>query len=124
MTRKYTKDHEWVQIENNIATIGISEHAAEALGELVYVELPKVGTKFNKGDAAVVVESSKSASDVYTPISGEVVEVNESLVSTPENVNSAPYQNGWLIKIKTNNAGDLDDCMNEADYQNYLKENN
>jgi len=123
MTRKYTKDHEWVQTQNNIATIGISEHAADALGELVYVELPKVGTKFSKGDAAVVVESSKSASDVYTPVSGEVVEVNESLVATPENVNKEPYQNGWLIKVKFDNGADLSDCMSEEEYRNYLKEN-
>lgn len=123
MTKKYTKDHEWVQVENNIATIGITAHAADALGELVYIELPKVGTNFNKGDAAVVVESSKSASDVYSPVSGEVVEVNESLLSAPENVNNGPYQNGWLIKLKISNPTELDECMSESEYQNYLKDN-
>jgi glycine cleavage system H protein len=124
MTIKYTKDHEWVKVENNIATIGITAHAADALGELVYVELPKVGTKLNKGDAAIVVESSKSASDVYTPIAGEVTAVNDSLITTPENVNSEPYQKGWLIKIAVNNLDDLDGCMNESEYNDYLKENN
>lgn len=124
MTLKFTKDHEWIKIENNIATIGITQHAADALGELVYVELPKVGSKFNKGDAAVVVESSKSASDVYTPMSGEITGVNESLTSNPENVNNDPYKNGWLIQIKFDNQSDLDDCLSEEDYKNYLKENN
>ncbi len=124
MSRKYTKDHEWVEIQNNTATIGISQHAADALGELVYIELPKVGTKFNKGDAAIVVESSKSASDVYTPVSGEVLEVNDTLVANPENVNNEPYGKGWLIKVKAENIGDLDDCMSEDDYQTYLKDHN
>ncbi len=124
MTIKYTKDHEWVKVEDNIVTLGITQHAADALGELVYVELPKIGTKFNKGDAAIVVESSKSASDVYVPFSGEVTEVNESLNSDPNNVNNDPYKEGWLVKMKIDNLSDLDDCLSEADYQNYLKENN
>jgi glycine cleavage system H protein len=91
---------------------------------LVYVELPKVGNKYNKGDAAVVVESSKSASDVYTPVAGEIVAVNDSLVSAPENVNNDTYQNGWLVKIKISNPSDLEDAMNEDDYQKYLSDNN
>jgi glycine cleavage system H protein len=124
MTMKYTKDHEWIKVEGDIATIGITQHAAEALGELVYVELPKVGNKYNKGDAAVVVESSKSASDVYTPVAGEIVAVNDSLVSAPENVNNDTYQNGWLVKIKISNPSDLEDAMNEDDYQKYLSDNN
>jgi glycine cleavage system H protein len=119
---KFTKDHEWVKVENDIATIGITEHAAEALGELVYIELPKIGAKFNKGDAAVVVESSKSASDVYSPVSGEVIATNESLIASPENVNQSAYEKGWLIKVKIANIADLESCMNEADYQDYLKE--
>jgi glycine cleavage system H protein len=124
MTTKYTKDHEWVKIEGDIATIGITQHAADALGELVYVELPKVGNKYNKGDAAVVVESSKSASDVYTPVSGEVVAVNDALVAAPENVNNDTYKSGWLIKVKISNPSDLDDAMSEDKYQQYLSENN
>jgi glycine cleavage system H protein len=121
---KYTKDHEWIKVEGDIATIGITQHAADALGELVYVELPKVGNNYNKGDAAVVVESSKSASDVYTPVTGEVVAINDSLTSTPENVNNDTYTNGWLIKIKISNPSDLDGAMGEDEYQKYLSENN
>ena len=124
MTLKYTKDHEWVKIEGDVATLGITQHAADALGELVYVELPKVGAKYNKGDAAVVVESSKSASDVYTPLSGEIVAANDSLTAAPENVNNSPYENGWLIKIKISNADELSDALDEAAYNDYLKENN
>ena len=124
MTLKYTKDHEWVKVEGDVATIGITAHAADALGELVYVELPKVGAKYNKGDAAVVVESSKSASDVYTPVAGEIVAANDSLTSAPENVNNSPYENGWLVKIKMSNPADLSDAMNEAAYNQFLKENN
>ncbi len=123
MTIKYTKDHEWIKVEGDIATIGITQHAADALGELVYVELPTVGQKYNKGDAAIVVESSKSASDVYTPVAGEVIAINDSLVSTPENVNNNTYESGWLVKIKISNPADFDDAMNEADYQKYLSEN-
>ncbi len=124
MTMKYTKDHEWIKVESDIATMGITQHAADALGELVYVELPKIGNKYNKGDAVVVVESSKSASDVYTPVAGEIVAVNDSLVATPENVNNDTYGNGWLVKIKISNPADLDDAMNESDYNKFLSENN
>ena len=124
MTMKYTKDHEWIKVEGDIATIGITKHAAEALGELVYVELPKVGNKYNKGDASVVVESSKSASDVYTPVAGEVVAINESLVSAPENVNNDTYGNGWLVKIKISNPADLNESMDEPAYAKFLSENN
>ena len=121
---KYTKDHEWIKVEGDIATIGITKHAADALGELVYVELPKVGNKYNKGDASVVVESSKSASDVYTPVAGEVVAINESLVSAPENVNNDTYGNGWLVKIKISNPDDLNESMDEPAYAKFLSENN
>ena len=124
MTVKFSKDHEWIKVEGDIATIGITKHAADALGELVYVELPKVGNKYNKGDAAVVVESSKSASDVYTPVAGEVVAINESLVSAPENVNNDTYGNGWLVKIKISNPSDLNESMDEPAYAKFLSENN
>lgn len=123
MIIKYTKDHEWVQIDGETATIGITKHAADALGELVYVELPQIGDQFNKGDAVVVVESSKSASDVYTPIAGEITAINESLVSNPENVNNDTYNKGWLIKIKFSNISDLNNTMDETSYQKYLSEN-
>jgi glycine cleavage system H protein len=120
---KYTKDHEWIRVENGVATLGITSHAAEALGELVYVELPAIGSSYKKGDAVVVVESSKSASDVYTPVSGEVIEVNKDLVANPENVNNDTYDNGWLIKIKVSDQSELDGAMSENNYKKYLSEN-
>ena len=123
MSRKYTKSHEWIKINNNIATIGISQHAAEALGELVYVELPEIKDTCNKGDAIIVVESSKSASDVYAPCRGEILEINELLSSTPENVNNSPYDDGWLVKIKINNMSDVDEYMNENEYIEFIKDN-
>ena len=121
---KYTKEHEWIKVEGDTATIGITKHAADALGELVYVELPSIGDNFKSGDTAVVVESSKSASDVYAPIDGEVTEVNETLESKPENVNNEPYKGGWLIKVKASNLSQLDKYMSEEEYENFLKENN
>jgi glycine cleavage system H protein len=119
---KYTKDHEWIKIEGNVATIGITQYAADALGELVYVELPKVGNSYAKHDAFAVVESSKSASDVYIPVAGEVVEANESLGSQPELVNNSSYQDGWIAKVKMSNPSDLDDAMDEAGYKEFLKD--
>ncbi len=119
---KYTKEHEWIKVEGDTATVGITKHAADALGELVYVELPEIGDSFDKGDAAIVVESSKSASDVYAPISGEIIAVNDSLESNPENVNQSPYSDGWLVKVKVSNAGDLDEYMDEDSYSQFLKE--
>lgn len=119
---KYTKDHEWIKTEGDIATIGITEYAAEALGELVYVELPKLGHSYKKHDAFAVVESSKSASDVYIPVSGEVVEVNQKLGSSPELVNNSSYQDGWIAKVKISNQSDLDDTMDENSYKKFLQE--
>ena len=118
---KFTKDHEWIKIEGDIATIGITEYAAEALGELVYVELPKVGNVYSKHDAFAVVESSKSASDVYIPVAGEVVEINTALTSAPELVNNSTYENGWIAKVKMNNESDLADAMDEAGYKKFLQ---
>ena len=124
MTLKYTKDHEWIKVEGDMAIIGITDHAACALGELVYVELPKIGDKFSKAASIVVVESSKSASDVYAPVAGEVIEINEALLASPEKVNNSTYDDGWLIKIKITNKNEMNDLMNEDQYKNYLKENN
>lgn len=120
---KFTKDHEWIKIEGNVATIGITQHAADALGELVYVELPQVGKSYSKHDSFAVVESSKSASDVYIPVSGEVVEVNESLNSQPELVNNSTYENGWIAKVKIANTTDLEDTMDEAAYLEFAQNN-
>lgn len=121
---KFTKDHEWIKVEGDVATIGITEYAAEALGELVYVELPQVGKSYSKGDTFAVVESSKSASDVYLPLNGEVVAVNDALASQPELVNNSAYQDGWIVKVKFANAADFADAMDEAAYKEFLKENN
>ena len=125
MILKYTKDHEWIKIEGNIATLGITQHAADALGELVYVELPETGSNFTKGEAPIVVESSKSASDVYIPVSGQVEQINEELNSNPENVNNSPYEQGWLIKIKIgdNSEEETKDLLTEEEYEKFLKEN-
>jgi len=119
---KFTKDHEWVKIEGDVATIGITQYAAEALGELVYVELPKVGNAYKVHDAFAVVESSKSASDVYIPVAGTVLEVNSALTAQPELVNNETYTNGWIAKVKMNNAADLDEAMDEAAYKKFLQD--
>jgi glycine cleavage system H protein len=119
---KYTKDHEWIKVEGEIATVGITEYAAEALGELVYVELPTIGDSFAKGDSFAVVESSKSASDVYAPLSGEITEVNENLENEPELVNNSAYEHGWIVKFKISNASDLDDTMDESTYKDSLED--
>lgn len=118
---KFTKDHEWIVVEGDVATIGITDYAAEALGELVYVELPKVGNSYKVHDAFAVVESSKSASDVYIPVSGEVVAVNNSLTSQPELVNNSAFKDGWIAKVKMSNPADLNDAMDEAAYKEFLK---
>lgn len=114
---KYTKDHEWIKVEGDIATVGITEYAADALGELVYVELPEVGDELAKGDSFGVVESSKSASDIYAPLSGEVVEANANLDSSPELVNNSAYEEGWVVKIKFKDASELEDTMDEEAYK-------
>ena len=119
---KFTKDHEWVKIDNNIATIGITQYAADALGELVFVELPDINSNFNIGDSFAVVESSKSASDVYCPISGEVIEINENLNNQPELINSSPYDNGWIVKIKISDDSSLNNMMDESQYKKHLEE--
>jgi len=107
---KYTKSHEWVSVDGDIATVGITDHAQDLLGDMVFIELPDVGTGFSKGDDCAVVESVKAASDVYSPVSGEVVEVNEALADSPESVNSDPYQ-AWLFKIKLSDASELDEML-------------
>ena len=120
---KYTKSHEWVRSEEDgSVTIGISDHAQELLGDLVFVELPEVGTEMSAEDAACVVESVKAASDVYMPISGEVIAVNESLADAPETINDSPYDDGWLIKVKPSNPDELDDLMDSDSYEAEIAE--
>ena len=117
---KYTKDHEWIKLEGDVATIGITEYAAEALGEMVYVELPEIGATLSKGDAFAVVESSKSASDVYMPVSGEIVETNSELDSQPELINNETYEAGWIVKVKLSDEAELGDTLDEAAYKELL----
>lgn len=112
---KFTKDHEWVRLAGDIATVGITAHAQEQLGDVVFVELPKVGTKVNAGATFGTVESVKAVSDLYAPVAGEVTEVNDALTKAPETVNSDPYGAAWMVKIKV--SGGADALMSPADYQ-------
>jgi glycine cleavage system H protein len=121
MTTKYTKDHEWVRVEGDTATVGITPYAAEQLGDVVFVELPSIGKKVTKGGEAAVVESVKAASEVYAPLSGEVVAVNSELEGEPAKVNADPAGNGWFVKLKVANTTELNDLMTEAQYNEYLK---
>lgn len=116
-TVKYTKEHEWVRVEGDIGTIGITDHAQEQLGDMVFIELPDIGKSVAKGDEAAVVESVKAASEVYAPVSGEVVEVNEILGDDPAKVNSDPMGDGWFFKIKIADASELEGLLDEATYQ-------
>ena len=117
---RYTKDHEWVAVDGDTATIGITDYAQHSLGDVVYIELPKVGEKLAAHDSFGSVESVKAVSEVFTPISGEIQEANESINDTPEVVNSDPYGEGWMIKIKMDNAGEADALLNAAEYEEYL----
>jgi glycine cleavage system H protein len=120
---KYTKSHEWVRDEDDgSVTIGITDHAQELLGDLVFVELPDVGTEMLAEDAACVVESVKAASDVYMPVSGEVIEVNDLLADAPETINDSPYDDGWLIKVKLSTPDELEDLMDADTYDAEIAE--
>lgn len=113
----FTEDHEWLRVENGVVTVGITDHAQEQLGDLVFVQLPDIGQSLSKGDAAVVVESVKAASDVYAPVNGEVTEVNDAVVSDPALVNSAATGDGWLWKMKLADEGQLAGLLDEAGYK-------
>jgi len=117
---KYSKEHEWMASEETIATIGITDHAQEQLGEIVYIELPSIGDKVSKDDPFGVVESVKAVSDIYAPVSGTVVEVNEDLAESPEVVNEDPYGDGWLIKVRMSDASDLEDLMENEEYEEMI----
>ena len=114
--RKFTDEHEWLDCTGEVATVGITTHAAEQLGDLVFIELPKVGAKLTKGEAAAVVESVKAASDVYAPVSGEVIAVNEAAVTDPSSVGTDPQGAGWLYRIRLDDPASLDGLMDEAAY--------
>ena len=118
---KYSKDHEWISIENEIATIGITDHAQESLGDIVFIELPKVGRLINAGDQVGVVESVKAASDLFAPISGEIIEVNNELTNSPQLINSDPENSGWYMKIKLNDVEELKKLMNYDEYKETIK---
>ena len=118
---KYTKDHEWSKFANDIVTIGLSDYAQDQLGEIVFVELPEKGDSFSRGDEFGSVESVKAVSEVYIPISGEIVEINEALEDAPELVNEDCYEGGWIIKVKPEDPSQLDDLMDKAAYLDMLK---
>ena len=122
---KFLDSHEWVKVDDNTAIVGISDHAQNELGEVVFVELPAIGDEFVSGDEAAVVESVKAASEVYTPISGEVIEVNEALEENPELVNTSPYEDGWFFKLKVSdeNLGSTDGLMTAEEYSSMLDGN-
>ena len=119
---KYSKEHEWISVDGDVATIGITQHAAEQLGDLVFVELPAVGKTVAPGDEAAVVESDKAASEVYAPLSGEVVEVNSVLEGEPGKVNEAPEGEGWFLKLKLSSPSELDSLMDAAAYKAFVEE--
>jgi len=118
---RFTKDHEWIELEGDVAVIGVTAYAAEQLGDVVFVETPEVGKQVKAGDNLAVVESVKAASDVYAPVSGEVVEANEALADAPETVNAAPEAAGWFAKLKLANPAELDQLMDRPAYEQYLQ---
>ncbi len=122
-TLKFTESHEWIKDNgDNTVTIGISEHAQEMLGDVVFVDLPEVATSIEAGDSFSLVESVKAASDIYTPVSGEIIAVNEELEESPELINEEPYEGGWIAKIKISDHSELDDLASAEDYLNSLED--
>jgi len=121
MAKLYTRDHEWIEVDGDTATVGISEYAQEQLGDVVYVELPEPGTKLEKGKEAAVVESVKAASDVYAPVSGEVLDVNAELPDNPQMINESAEDAGWMLKLKLADKGELDGLMDKAAYDAFLR---
>ncbi len=118
---KYTNDHEWAHEEGDVLVIGITDHAQDALGEIVYIELPSEGDEITKGDPFGAVESTKAVSDLYAPVSGDVVEVNEALLDSPELINADPYGEGWMIKVKVYDHGELEDLMSFEQYTGFVE---
>lgn len=116
----YSMEHEWILAENETAKVGITGYAEQMLGDVVYVEMPEIGTEITKGEAFGVVESVKAASDIYAPASGEVTGINEDLGEHPEHINQSPYEKGWIIEIKISNKADLDDLMDSKKYREYI----
>ena len=121
MTIKYTKDHEWVRVEGDVGTVGVSDHAQQQLGDVVFVELPDVGRQLAQGKEAAVVESVKAASDVFAPVSGEVIEANADLENDPSLVNAGAETTGWFFKLRLSNPAELDGLMDEAAYKAFVE---
>ncbi|MFP4162347.1 MAG: glycine cleavage system protein GcvH [Chitinispirillaceae bacterium] len=119
--RKYSKTHEWVQLEGENARVGITEHAQDSLGDITFVELPQVGKAISKGSEAGVIESVKAASDIFSPVSGEVIETNDTLDSAPEQINNDPFGAGWLFTVKFSDKSEYDQLMNSEEYEKYLE---
>jgi glycine cleavage system H protein len=117
----FTDQHEWILVEGDIGTVGISEYAQEQLGDVVYVELPEVGKAVDKGDEAAVVESVKAASEIYAPVTGEVIEINDALTDDPATVNRSAMEDGWFFKVKISDPSELTDLMNEKRYADYIE---
>ena len=121
MTMYFTREHEWIRVDGDTATVGISNHAQEALGDIVFAEVPEGGRRVSKGQEAAVVESVKAASDVYAPVSGEVIEGNQAVADDPALINSDPEGRGWFFKLKLDDPGELDGLMDEAAYREWIK---
>lgn len=121
MSLYFTREHEWISVDGDTATVGISDHAQQALGDIVYAEVPEAGRQVSKGDDAAVVESVKAASDVYAPVSGEVIEGNSALADDPAIINRDPEGEGWFFKLRLSDTGELDGLMSEADYREWVK---
>jgi glycine cleavage system H protein len=118
---QYSKDHEWIRVNGDTGTIGITDYAQNSLGDVVYVELPKPGEKFAAHESFGSVESVKAVSEIYTPVSGEIIEVNESLQDEPEKVNTDPYGEGWMIRVRMSNRGEVDSLLTAAEYEDFAK---
>jgi glycine cleavage system H protein len=117
----YSKDHEWVRVDGNIAVVGITDYAQDSLGDVVYVELPKAGEQFAANESFGSVESVKAVSEVFSPISGEIAEINDTLTDEPEKVNTDPYGDGWMIRVKMSASGEVDSLLTAAEYEDFTK---
>lgn len=120
---RYSKDHEWISVDGDSATIGVTDYAQQSLGDVVYIDMPRVGDKFGSHEAFGSVESVKAVSEIFTPVAGEVIEVNEGLNDSPESVNGDPYGSGWMVKIKMDNPGEADAMLSGEEYEEYLSSN-
>ena len=119
---KYSKEHEWIKLDGDTAIIGITQHATEMLGDIVFVELPEIGSSVAKDGNAGVVESTKAASDIYTPVSGEIIENNQSIIDDPAKINTDPENEAWFFKLKITNKSEMDSLMNKEEYEKFSKE--